>query len=125
MFVQDDEAMFFVPTIQSFQAAGHALFVLCMSNGNYEGLGRVREDELKASCAKLGIPASHVTIVDKPQLQDGPLNDWPSDIVGSEVRDRRGLSMTNRPHAPTVTNTGLDHSPTAAACSRRENSGLC
>ena len=84
--------MFFIPTIRSLQAGGHTIFVLCISNGNYEGLGRVREDELRASCARLGIPASRVTIVDSPQLQDGPRNDWPAELVGAEVRSAQFCS---------------------------------
>ena len=81
--------MFFVPTIRSLQAAGHTLFVLCISNGNYEGLGRIREDELKTSCARLGIPAKHVTIIDHPAMQDGPNNDWSPELVGNEVCPRK------------------------------------
>ncbi len=77
--------MFFVPTIRSLQAAGHTIFVLCISNGNYEGLGRIREDELRTSCARLGIPSKHVTIIDHPAMQDGPRNDWSPELVGNEV----------------------------------------
>jgi N-acetylglucosaminylphosphatidylinositol deacetylase len=83
--------MFFVPTIRSLIGGGHTIFVLCISNGNYEGLGRIREDELRVSCAKLGIPAKQVTVIDNPAMQDGPANDWPEDLVGNEVSSRQRI----------------------------------
>ena len=71
----DDEAMFFVPALVA--AAGeHTVHVMSMSNGDYDGLGKTREYELRKSCALLGIPADRITIVDDPGLQDGPQNIW-------------------------------------------------
>lgn len=54
--------------------------------GNYDGLGAVRQRELMRSCAILGIPRSHVTILDDPQLQDGPVNIWPPEVISAVVR---------------------------------------
>ena len=49
----DDEAMFFVPSIIALGKHNN-LHMLCLSNGNADGLGRVREKELEASCKYLG-----------------------------------------------------------------------
>ena len=34
----DDETMFFSPTIRALTHAGHRVFVLCVSNGDFDGL---------------------------------------------------------------------------------------
>lgn len=44
----DDEAMFFLPTIMSLQK--YKIHLLCLSNGNYDKLGEIREKELKKCC---------------------------------------------------------------------------
>jgi N-acetylglucosaminylphosphatidylinositol deacetylase len=48
----DDEAMFFVPSILQL-GAYNSIHVLCLSNGNYAGLGAIREKELVKSCEVL------------------------------------------------------------------------
>lgn len=63
----DDECMFFSPTMPLI---AHCL---CLSNGNQDGLGAVREKELHASCQVLGIS---YTI---GNLQDGHV--WSRDQV--------------------------------------------
>ena len=56
----DDETMFFSPTIQSLSKQGD-VSILCLSQGyhglqgNSEGLGKIRREELEKSCKKLGI----------------------------------------------------------------------
>ena len=42
----DDESMFFGPTIQALRRAGARTHILCLSNGDADGLGAVREKEL-------------------------------------------------------------------------------
>jgi N-acetylglucosaminylphosphatidylinositol deacetylase len=49
----DDEAMFFVPSILELRRTNN-LHLLCLSNGNADGLGKIREKELHASCKYLG-----------------------------------------------------------------------
>ena len=44
----DDEAMFFVPSITQLRTTND-LYLLCLSNGNFDGLGKIREKELHAS----------------------------------------------------------------------------
>lgn len=72
----DDECMFFAPTIKSMLRAGNPVYLVCLSKGDYEGLGDVRKKELIASCSKLGIYPSRVTIVDDEKFRDGPENNW-------------------------------------------------
>ena len=61
----DDESMFFVPTILQEKN----LHVLCLSSGDFHGLGKVREQELRDVGKYLNIRT--VTILDHPHLRDG------------------------------------------------------
>ena len=82
----DDEAMFFVPTILALQAHGVVVHVLCLSTGDYDGLGAVRSAELVRSCASLDVAAERVTLIDDARLRDGPDEIWDSALVASLVR---------------------------------------
>lgn len=66
----DDEAMFFAPTILALNAraaTGEVEFALvCLSNGNAEGLGATRTTEFKRSADVLGVPANKYWVVDHP-----------------------------------------------------------
>ncbi len=59
---------FFVPSIMHFRKQNN-LFLLCLSNGDFEGLGRVREKELQASAKYLGFQEAEC--INDPELQDG------------------------------------------------------
>ena len=83
----DDEAMFFSPTLLALRARSIPIHVLCLSTGNYDGLGRLRSQELVASCASLGVPKDCVTVLDDPLLQDGPQEAWPPDRVAAVVKE--------------------------------------
>ncbi|XP_048751723.2 N-acetylglucosaminyl-phosphatidylinositol de-N-acetylase-like [Ostrea edulis] len=72
----DDECMFFSPTIQSFVNSGHFVHVLCLSNGNYYGLGKTRSLELFSSCTALGVPLRNVHLFNHSDLQDHPAHPW-------------------------------------------------
>mmetsp|Transcript_8970 Transcript_8970/g.37018 ORF Transcript_8970/g.37018 Transcript_8970/m.37018 type:complete len:317 (+) Transcript_8970:118-1068(+) len=80
----DDEAMFFAPFVSSAAAAGKEVFLLCLSTGNYDGLGAVRKQELGRSCEVLGVMAWEC--VDDKELQDGPKEAWPVPTVVARVR---------------------------------------
>lgn len=91
----DDEAMFFGPCIRSLAQSGNRMFVLCLTRGDFYGLGRVRVDELKASCSKLvgneGRLAD-VSAIDEPQkLADDPQAKWARPlarrIISSYIKD--------------------------------------
>jgi len=80
----DDEAMFFVPSISAL-AQKHSCFLLCLSHGDYEGLGQIRARELVKSAALLGIPSERVKVLDHPQLQDGPKQIWETQLVAEVI----------------------------------------
>eukprot|EP00914_Ancora_sagittata_P020966 GHVO01041211.1.p1 GENE.GHVO01041211.1~~GHVO01041211.1.p1 ORF type:complete len:253 (-),score=37.74 GHVO01041211.1:52-810(-) len=67
----DDEAMFFLPSIKSLQEDQGILNILCLSNGDYEGLGHIREKEMMNSCRRLGIDEARVSVINDPTFQDG------------------------------------------------------
>ena len=60
------------------------LYLLCLSNGNADGLGRKREKELEKSCAYLGF-AEAPTIIDDPDLQDGMDKKWGKDLIAEHL----------------------------------------
>lgn len=78
----DDECMFFAPTIRSLVNFGVRIDILCLSTGNYEGIGKKRSLELLESCQVLGITGS-VSIRDN--LKDGPVA-WDICTVSNEVQ---------------------------------------
>lgn len=78
----DDEAMFFVPAIKALRQHNN-LYCLCLSSGNYAGLGKIREKELEKSCQYLGFKETP-TVVDDPDVQDGPIN-WPHGVVKDQI----------------------------------------
>jgi hypothetical protein len=82
----DDEAMFFAPTILSMHNRSQ-LHLICLSVGNNDGLGKVREKELYKSCAVLGIPEERVRIYDEEGLHDGMKNHWDSSLVLDIVKN--------------------------------------
>ncbi len=88
----DDEAMFFGPVIGTLDPENS--FLLCLSNGNADGLGHTREQELIRSCAILGLDvadggvnssSSHVRVLNLPELQDSMTVRWPLTAVKSAV----------------------------------------
>lgn len=75
----DDEVMFFTPVLRALRLAGHRVFFLCISNGNFEGLGAERAKELCRSVSALGFSASDSTVLDYADFSDG--NDWDRDAL--------------------------------------------
>ena len=73
----DDEAMFFAPAVLCL-ARSVEVHILCLSSGDYDGLGAVRARELPHACACLGVPPARVRVLDDPQLRDGPCTHWPA-----------------------------------------------
>ena len=58
----DDECMFFTPSIRSFIGQGRKVDLICLSTGNYDGMGERRRRELEKSAQVLGI--SSVIVID-------------------------------------------------------------
>ncbi|XP_058239232.1 N-acetylglucosaminyl-phosphatidylinositol de-N-acetylase isoform X2 [Hemibagrus wyckioides] len=72
----DDECMFFAPAVLKLTESNAAVYLLCLSSGNYYNQGAQRKEELLGSCAVLGIPAHRVTIIDNKELPDDPKTEW-------------------------------------------------
>jgi N-acetylglucosaminylphosphatidylinositol deacetylase len=81
----DDEAMFFVPTIVSLQAAGAAVHVLCLSEGNFYGLGATRRREMRACCADV-LRVTRCEVLSDERLLDGAAALWPAPVVAEQIR---------------------------------------
>jgi N-acetylglucosaminylphosphatidylinositol deacetylase len=58
--------MFFAPTIRGLLKGGWDVRGLCLSNGNAEGLGKVREGELRDAWEVLGVKGDKVEVLDLP-----------------------------------------------------------
>jgi N-acetylglucosaminylphosphatidylinositol deacetylase len=82
----DDEVMFFGNAINSLKSSNEC-FVLCLSTGNANGLGSIREKELLTSLSILGIASTNVKIVDDIALQDGMHQSWDEEIAANYVSE--------------------------------------
>ncbi len=78
----DDECMFFAPLIEGLHRGRNEVTILCLSTGNYDGLGSVRRREFAASCRILGCTAC---IIDDARLQDGPRSAWDAGVVAQAI----------------------------------------
>ncbi|XP_065870998.1 uncharacterized protein [Euphorbia lathyris] len=83
----DDESMFFSPTINYLISRGHNLHVLCLSNGNADGMGSARKHELFKACAVLKVSLEQVKVVDNPNLQDGFGQVWDHNLLGQIIQE--------------------------------------
>jgi N-acetylglucosaminylphosphatidylinositol deacetylase len=79
----DDEVMFFGPTLLAIKREEIPIQVLCLSNGNADSLGQIRESELKKSLYNLGI--SDVIIVNDDAIKDG-FHSWDPVIISSYIQ---------------------------------------
>ena len=83
----DDEVMFFTPLLRILCQNGQKVSILCLSDGNFDGLGNIRSNELIKCAAMFQIPSKNVHIVNHAQLQDGMNNNWPADVIADIVVD--------------------------------------
>jgi N-acetylglucosaminylphosphatidylinositol deacetylase len=83
----DDEAMFFAPLLEYLRRVNVRVHFLCLSNGNFNGLGSVREKELTRSALHFGVRAESVRTVNEQDLQDGMKEKWAREAVARHVRE--------------------------------------
>ena len=81
----DDEIMFWTPTIKTFLGNNIPLKILCLSNGNYNGLGELREKEFDDISRALNL--SDNQILDIPELQDNITQKWEPSIVSEQIEE--------------------------------------
>ena len=86
----DDEAMFFSPTLLALTASslGNHIKILCLSTGNNDGLGAVRQQELVKSAELLGLraPKEDVFVLDSPKFPDSMTATWLAEDVAEVLR---------------------------------------
>ncbi|KAL8738848.1 MAG: hypothetical protein Q9190_007937 [Brigantiaea leucoxantha] len=112
----DDEAMFFSPTLLALTHPDmdNHVKILCLSNGNADGLGTIREKELIASAETLGLRSKEdVLVLDSPDFVDSMTTQWDRGKVAqilshafspshSKAKTRKGDGSLSS-SAPTVT----------------------
>jgi N-acetylglucosaminylphosphatidylinositol deacetylase len=95
----DDEAMFFGPSLIALASPqnGNKVKIVCLSNGNAIGEGKIREGELYNSARRLGIPKQDVYVKDEPRFQDGGQNDWRPQDIADFLSERFATQVTSQP----------------------------
>lgn len=73
---------FFTPSIVELKQR-NTLFLLCLSTGNADGLGKIRQKELDASCKYLGF--QEWDCIDDPELPDGMKEQWSADKIAEHI----------------------------------------
>lgn len=116
----DDESMFFAPTLLSLASLGcYNVRLLCLSNGNVEGLGAVRQQEMLSACSFLKVPPENVDILDDPALQDGHRVVWSPRLISQVLH--RTTAKHNIDMIITFDNYGVSGHPNHIAVHR----GVC
>ncbi|ORE09621.1 LmbE-like protein [Rhizopus microsporus var. microsporus] len=83
----DDECMFFGPTITTLVSLVKCrVHVLCLSNGNAQGLGQLRKKELVRSCQTLGVHPGDVKCINDPTLQDSMEVTWDPVTISNHIQ---------------------------------------
>ncbi len=78
----DDETMFFMPIFKNLlNNNNNLIFLLCMSNGNADGLGNIRELELQRLVSFIGLNRSNILCINSSDLPDSMLIDWNINII--------------------------------------------
>ena len=63
----DDETMFFSPWIRTFLRSSADRLLLCLCNGDYDGLGKVRES--RSGCSVFGNGQENVNVIRDSRLE--------------------------------------------------------
>jgi N-acetylglucosaminylphosphatidylinositol deacetylase len=79
----DDESMFFTPFITSFSSYSN-IHLLCLSSGDFDGIGSTRMKELEKSTNFLKIKT--LKIIEDEHLKDGMNNKWDKEIIHSHIK---------------------------------------
>lgn len=119
----DDECMFLGPAITSLTKPGlptreskkrKNIHLLCLSDGNYEGLGMERRQELVDSCNILGLDGSNVQLHSgRPQFEDGPDECWEPLLIADVVR--KHIERLKITHLVTFDSRGISGHPNHCA----------
>jgi N-acetylglucosaminylphosphatidylinositol deacetylase len=80
----DDEVMFFLPSIRFLAKNNKKVRIMCLSNGNFNGLGKLREEEFENVCKILKIEDR--VLVNNPNLQDDLNKKWDIEDVSQVIK---------------------------------------
>ena len=83
----DDEAMFFAPLLLALNANHCTTSILCLSTGDFDGLGSKRRAELLKSADCYKIDRNRVNVIDHALLRDGKESNWPPEIIRDLIID--------------------------------------
>ena len=81
----DDEIMFFYPSLKNFLKYNIKIRILCLSNGNYEGQGIIREGEFSQVMKNLKI--ENFEILDDEKLKDDMRIKWDENYVAEKIKN--------------------------------------
>ena len=79
----DDESMFFVPTLRNLKTRGETFWILCLTTGDYDGLGTIRSEEMQRAGVLLG--AEKTIVCDT--LKDHPTQRWDTEQVQHQIQE--------------------------------------
>jgi N-acetylglucosaminylphosphatidylinositol deacetylase len=79
--------MFFTPTIYAMKEWSN-LYLLVLSNGGYDGLGKIREREMETAAKQMGFKGC--CVLDKADIPDGP-HEWNVEAAIRHIEDHIDL----------------------------------
>lgn len=80
----DDEAMFYSPMLKYLTELNCKIKILCLSTGNYDGIGSIREEEFRSISKELRMEDN--AILDHKDLQDHFSKKWNDQIVSEQIK---------------------------------------
>lgn len=92
----DDESMFFLPTVVNLLNTGAEVWLLCLTTGNYDGLGEIRSQELRRACLDV-IGMQKVILLDEPAFPDHPNRAWPIDETAESIHTALRKAIEEEP----------------------------
>lgn len=81
----DDESMFFGPTILELRRRNCRIFLLCLSEGNFDRKAEQRRQELWDASESLGIKPEDITLLNATHLQDDPALEWKTVTIANQI----------------------------------------
>lgn len=88
------------------------MYILVLSNGGFDGLGRVREKEMGQAAKAQGF--ADWKVLDHLELKDGPCYEWKPQVIAEEIekhlkeRKSEGISIES---IVTFDELGISHHP--------------
>ncbi len=120
----DDEVMFFSPTLKYLTSKMEKepekfdVRILCLSNGNYDNIGKIREDEFSKVMKNLKI--KNFMIVNDERIKDDLYLFWDKDLVCEKIfeyfarNNEEGFDSIT--HVVTFDENGVTNHPNHISC---------